>query len=126
VNAQLPVLRLQATEQRNNPAASKGKQGLWRSKPKEAVAGGAVPTVEVLDKDGNRQGLCTAIVCWLMLRRDHKPDVPLQTGVAGWFWKCAQTADPWLCSMLQCGSSEAVHDVAAALNGSAAPNWPHH
>lgn len=51
----------QVTEQRNTPAASKGKQGLWRSKAKDAPGGGAVPTVEVLDKDGNRQGTTTLL-----------------------------------------------------------------
>ena len=52
--SRLLMLGMQATEQRNSPAAAKGKQGLWRSKPKEAVAGGAIPAVEVLDKDGRK------------------------------------------------------------------------
>ena len=54
VRTWLLMLGVQATEQRNAPAAAKGKQGLWRSKPKEAVAGGAIPAVEVLDKDGRK------------------------------------------------------------------------
>lgn len=51
---------MQSTEQRNaaQAAGAKAKQSLWRSKGKDAASGGSLPSVEVLDKDGNRCDCC--------------------------------------------------------------------